>query len=203
MAEHGDFWDKENWPPGPTNKGSRLAIELGSPYEVQASVTNDGRLRYLMSGLDNLRPWSSAAVTAFLDRRSKYSNVAALSAALARLKYVGAADDSPAYEGAQQRRKGGPYCDWLIVQGHTHVPAMAAGAYYNLSTWISTLVAPAGKETQIEAFPFLLVYIAPDGRRVEEYYIVHRDTPGATPIAVLQTPESVNALRRAYGYKDL
>ena len=62
-----------------------------------------------------------------------------------------------------------------------------AEVYYNLGTWISTLVAPEGKEKQIEAFPFLLVYIGRDGRRVEEYYIVYRDPPGAAPRAVLQT----------------
>ncbi|MBV9121956.1 MAG: hypothetical protein JO112_01190, partial [Planctomycetes bacterium] len=91
LAEHGDFWDKENWPPGPTNKGSRLVIELGAAFEVHADVARDGTIQYLMSGLDNLRPWSNKAVEGFLDRRSKYSEVSALAALLTRLKYVGAA----------------------------------------------------------------------------------------------------------------
>ena len=90
-----------------------------------------------------------------------------------------------------------------MVQGHTHVPAMDPGVYYNLGTWISTLVAPGGKEKQIEAFPFLLVYVTPGGRRVEEYYVVFQDKPGASPRAVLQTAESVNALRETFGYSPL
>lgn len=203
LAEHGDFWDRENWPPGPTNNGSKLAIELGGPYEVHASVMREGTIRYLFSGVDNLRPWSNDALRAFLDRRSKYSDVAALSALLARMEDVGAADDSDALRGAELRRRKEPYRDWLMVQGHTHVPAMLPGAYYNLGTWISTLVAPKGKERQVEAFPFLLVYIDPNGRRVEEYYIVSRDRPGATPRAVLQTADSVNALRVEFGYSKV
>jgi UDP-2,3-diacylglucosamine pyrophosphatase LpxH len=201
LAEHGDFWDKENWPPGPINKGSRTVIEMGSAFEVHPSVTRDGTITYLMSGLDNVRPWNKKAVEGFLDRRSKYSEVAAMSALLARLKYGGAADDSAAYQGALRRRKG-RFQDWLMVQGHTHVPAMVPGVYYNLGTWISTLVAPHGKETQIEVFPFLLVYIDPDGRRAEEYYVVHRDIPGATPQVVLQSPELVNRLRQTLGYTN-
>ncbi len=203
LAEHGDFWDKENWPPGPANKGSRLAIEAGSAFEVHALVSKKGCVHYLMSGVDNLRPWNNAAVEAFLDRRAKYSDVAFLAAALARLKYVGAADDSAAYQGALQRRKK-KYSDWLMVQGHTHVPAAAPGVYYNLGTWISTLVAVKAKESQLDAFPFLLVYVDPDGRRIEEYFIIEQEVPGATPKAVLQTQESVNALRRTFGYtKDI
>jgi UDP-2,3-diacylglucosamine pyrophosphatase LpxH len=201
LAEHGDFWDKENWPPGPTNKGSRLVLEAGSAFEVHPSVTKDGTIQYLMSGLDNLRPWSNDAVEGFLDRRSKYSDVAALAAAVARLKFVGAADDSAAYQGALKRRRG-EYRDWLMAQGHTHVPAAAPGVYYNLGTWITTLVAPRGKEAQVEAFPFLLVYPGPDGRRAEEYYAVRRDAPDAPPRAVLQSVDSVNELRREFGYRN-
>jgi len=75
-----------------------------------------------MSGLDNVRPLSDDAINAFLDRRSRYSDVAAVAAALARLKFVGSADDSAAYKGALRRRKAKEYRDWLMVQGHTHVP---------------------------------------------------------------------------------
>jgi UDP-2,3-diacylglucosamine pyrophosphatase LpxH len=202
MAEHGDFWDKENWPPGPTNKGSRFAIEMGSAFEVHASVTESARLKYLMAGVDNLRPWNTAAIRGFLDRRSKYSDTAAVAAVIARLKNVGAADDSAAYQGALTRRKG-KWADWLMVQGHTHVPAAVPGTYYNLGSWISTLVEIQGQETQIEAFPCLFVYVDPDGRRVEEYFVIGQDVPGANPQAVLQTPESVNALRATYGYSPL
>ena len=165
-------------------------------------MADDGSIDYLMSGIDNLRPWSDRAVRDFLDRRAKYSDIAALAAVIARLKFVGAADDSAAYKGAQKRRKG-KYQDWLMIQGHTHVPAAVPGVYYNLGTWISTLVAEKGKERQIEAFPFLLVYIDPDGKRVEEYFIVRNDTPGATPRATLQTAESVNALRHEFGYSSV
>lgn len=202
LAEHGDFWDKENWPPGPTNKGSRLMIELGSAFEVHAGVAESGMIRYLMSGVDNLRPWKNDAVEGFLDRRSKYSDVAAMTAVLARLKYVGAADDSAAYRGAQQRRQG-VYQDWLMVQGHTHVPAAVPGVYYNLGTWITTLVATKGKEAQVEAFPFLLVYVEPNGRRVEEYYLIRRDATGGRPQAVLQSVESVSEVRKTFGYKKI
>jgi hypothetical protein len=202
MAEHGDIWDKENWPPGPNNEGSSLAIEMASAFEVHASVTKKATLKYLMSGLDNLRPFNSAAVKGFLDRRSKYSDLAAAAAVLARFDNVGKADDSAAYKGALQRRKK-KWADWLMVQGHTHVPAALPGVYYNLGSWITTLVVEKGKETQIEAFPCLLVYVDPAGRRVEEYFVIRQDAPGVNPKAFLQTPESVNALREEFGYPPL
>jgi hypothetical protein len=44
--------------------------------------------------------WNNDAIEALLDRRSKYSDVAAITALLARFKYLGAADDSAAYKGA-------------------------------------------------------------------------------------------------------
>ena len=53
-----------------------------------------------MSGRDNLRPLSQAAVEGFLDRRAKYSDAAEIVAVLARFGYVGAADDSAGYRGA-------------------------------------------------------------------------------------------------------
>ncbi len=202
LVEHGDFWDKENWPPGPTSKGSRFVIEAASAFEVHAGVHKDGSDKYLMSGIDNLRPWSDEAVKAFMQRRAKYSDLAALTAVLARFKRFGLAEDVAAYKGAQQRRKG-EYADWLMVQGHTHVPAALPGVYYNLGTWMTTLVAPKGKEALVEAYPFLLVYAGAAGRRVEEYYFVRRDAPGAAARAVLQTPDTVNEQRREFGYPDL
>jgi hypothetical protein len=155
-----------------------------------------------MGGLDNLRPWSNDAIEGFLDRRSKFSDIAWVAATLARLKYLGGADDSDAYQGALTRRKR-EYRDWLMVQGHTHVPAAVPGVYYNTGTWISSLVAPDGEEKQIEAFPFLLVYLARDGSRVEEYYIGCDATPERPAYARLQTPESVNEFRKEFGYKEL
>ena len=203
LAEHGDVFDQENWPPGPNNKGSRLAIEAGSPFEVHAGVDEHGTVKYLMSGIDNLRPWDDDAIEAFLDRRARHSDVALIAAALARLDYLGAADDSAAYQGALKRRQRQEYRDWLMVQGHTHVPAFAAGVYYNTGTWIATLVAPGGEEKHVEAFPFLLVYRDADGRRVEEYYTADQPTADDAPTAVLHTKESVNELRREYGYGEL
>ena len=203
LAEHGDVWDRTNWPPGTRNKGSRLVLELASAFEVRGSVADDGTVRYLMSGLDNVRPLSDDAINAFLDRRSRYSDVAAVAAALARLKFVGSADDSAAYKGALRRRKAKEYRDWLMVQGHTHVPAAVAGVYYNLGTWITTLVGRGRRaEAQVEAFPFLLVYAGADGRRVEEYYVVRRERANAPPVAVLHSPESVDELRREFGYDE-
>jgi hypothetical protein len=75
--------------------------------------------------------------------------------------------------------------------------------YYNLGRWIPTLVEIQGKGTQIEAFPCLFVYMDAEGRRVEEYFVIRQDLPGANPRAILQTPESVNALRATYGYAQL
>lgn len=203
LAEHGDVFDEENWPPGPGNKGSRLAIEAGSPFEVHAGVDEAGTIKYLMSGIDNLRPWSDAAIRGFLDRRAKHSDVAAVTAIVSRLKYLGAADDSAAYNGALKRRKMSEYRDWLMTQGHTHVPAFAAGEYYNTGTWITTLVAPAGEEKQVEAFPFLLVYRDRSGGRAEEYYTADQPEGGGPPTARLHTRESVDELRREYGYEPL
>ena len=99
LAEHGDFWDKQNWPPGPDNKGSRLVIEAAALFEVQAQVQRDHTVKYLLSGIDNLRPLTNDTIEGFLDRRSKFSDVAALAALIARLHFLGAADDYAAYEG--------------------------------------------------------------------------------------------------------
>lgn len=202
LAEHGDFWDKENWPPGADNKGSKLAIEAASAFEVHPAIMKDGSIKYLISGIDNLRPWNNDAIEAFLDRRSKYSDVAMASAVLARLKSLGAADDSEAYKGAQERRTG-QYRDWTMVQGHTHVPAQVPGAYYNTGTWITTLVAPKGKEKHVEMFPFLLVYLDKAGKRVEEYFFVDRSGQDQPARATLQSPESVNEFRGTLGYKPV
>src|SRR5581483_3647502 len=88
LAEHGDFWDKENWPPGPDNKGSRLIIEAGAAFEGQPTVLKGGTVKYLLAGIDNLRPWNNDAIERFLDRRAKESDVAALAAVLARADYL-------------------------------------------------------------------------------------------------------------------
>ena len=203
LAEHGDRWDETNWPPGPTTKGSRLVLEMGSAFEVRASVADDGTLHYLMAGLDNVRPLSDDAINGFLDRRAKYSDVAAVAAALSRLKFVGSADDSAAYRGATERRKLPDYADWLMVQGHTHVPAAVPDEYYNLGTWMSTLVGHRRAETQIEAFPFLVAYPGADGRRVEEFFVVRRADDQSPPVATLQSPDMVTELRKEFGYKEV
>jgi UDP-2,3-diacylglucosamine pyrophosphatase LpxH len=201
LAEHGDFWDKSNWPPGTESRGSRLVLEMAGSFEVRGSVMKGGQVLYLMSGLDNVRPLSDGAINSFLDRRAKYSDVAATAAALARLKFVGSADDSAAYKGALKRRKSEDYRDWLMVQGHTHVPAAVPGAYYNLGTWISTLVGRGRrKEEQIEAFPFLLTYPGAGGERVEEYFVARRPAEGGPPTAVLHSAEMVDELRAEFGY---
>ena len=67
-----------------------------------------------------------------------------------------------------------------MVQGHTHVPAAMPEVYYNLGSWIPTLVEIKGKETQIEAFPCLFVYVDPEGKRVEEYFVISQEVPGRT-----------------------
>jgi UDP-2,3-diacylglucosamine pyrophosphatase LpxH len=203
LAEHGDVWDETNWPPGPASKGAKLVLELAAAFEVRASVTEDGGLDYLMSGLDNVRPLSDDAINGFLDRRAKYSDVAAAASAISRLKFVGSADDSAAYRGAQKRRSIPDYADWLMVQGHTHVPATAPGEYFNLGTWISTLVGHRREEKQIEAFPLLLAYTGSVGQRVEEFYVVRRAGEGSPAVAVLQSAESVAELRRDLGYGPL
>lgn len=202
LAEHGDVWDETNWPPGTRNKGSRMVVELSSSFAVRGSVTDDGQVRYLMAGLDNVRPHSDDALNAFLDRRAKYSDVAAVAAALSRLKFVGSADDSAAYDGALKRREAKGHRDWLMVQGHTHVPAAVPGTYYNLGTWTGTLVGRGRRgEAQVEAFPFLLVYPGPGGERVEEYFVVRGPEGGAVPSAVLYSPEMVDELRAEFGYE--
>lgn len=203
LAEHGDFWDKENWPPGPDNKGSRLVIQAAAAFEVHSAVMKDGTVKYLMSGVDNIRPWSNDALEAFLDRRSKHSNVAWLAALMSRLRFVGAADDAAAYRGALERRRAGPYADWLMVQGHTHVPAAMPGVYYNTGSWISTLITAKGKETHLDVFPFLLVYQDAAGQRVEEYYTTTSNRDASTARVQLETPASIDKLREEFGYKKL
>ena len=90
-----------------------------------------------------------------------------------------------------------------MVQGHTHVPAAVPRVYYNLGTWIASLVAPHGKEAVVETFPFLLTYADPAGQRVEEYFVARRDSASAAPGVSLQTQDSVNDLRHLFGYAHL
>jgi hypothetical protein len=85
----------------------------------------------------------------------------------------------------------------------SHLAPVGPGVYYNTGTWISTLVAPGGEEKQVEAFPFLLVYLGKNGSRVEEYYIACDAAPERPAYARLQTPESVNEFRKEFGYKEL
>jgi UDP-2,3-diacylglucosamine pyrophosphatase LpxH len=200
LAEHGDFWDGECWPPGPENKGSRLVIEAGALFEVIASLQPKHAIKYIMAGIDNLRPWDDNAIEEFLDRRSKLSDIALLAAAVSRLHFLGAADDYAGYQGAFTRRKK-LYPDWLMVQGHTHVPAFVPRVYYNTGSWIATLVALEGKEKHIEAFPFLLAYLDADGVRKEEYYTVRNAEPGQAATISLETKESIDTLRKSYGYE--
>jgi UDP-2,3-diacylglucosamine pyrophosphatase LpxH len=202
FAEHGDYWDKENWPPGPTNTGSRVVIEGSAAFEAHGTVLDDGEVKYLMSGIDNLRPFTRESIEGFLDRRKKYSEIAWVASLLARLKFGGAADESAAYRGALQRRRK-DYVDWLIVHGHTHVPALQPGVYANTGSWITSLVARKGKESHIEAFPFLLVYLDRAGNRVEEYFTVRPDESGFAGQATLETAASVGELRAVYGYGPL
>lgn len=202
LVEHGDYWDKENWPPGLANKGSQLVLAGAAAFEGLATVTKSGELKYLMSGVDNLRPWNDDALDAFLKRRRKHSDVALVASVASKVKFLGAADDSAAYKGALSRQAG-PHHDWLMVQGHTHVPAFAAGVYYNTGSWIASLVAPKGREQHLEVFPFLLLYTDRQGRRVEEYYTTGQEQPADVPLATLHTQESVNQIRRVYGYDEL
>ncbi len=200
LAEHGDYWDRECWPPGPDNKGSRLVLEAGALFEALATLQADHSIKYLMAGIDNLRPWNDNAIEGFLDRRSKLSDVALLAATVSRLHFLGAADDYAGYEGALARRKQ-LYREWLIVQGHTHVPAFVPGVYYNTGSWIPTLVALNGKEDHIEAFPFLLAFLNDDGTRQEEYYTVRDADRGQNAIIRLEDKDSIDALRKSYGYE--
>ena len=153
-----------------------------------------------MSGLDNVRPLSDDAINGFLDRRARYSDVAAVASAMSRLKFVGSADDSAAYRGALERRRLPAYADWVMVQGHTHVPAAVPGEYFNLGTWMSTLVGKRRQEKQIEAFPFLVVYEVA-GKRVEEFFVVRRADEKSPPRATLYSPDMVTELRKEFGYK--
>ena len=201
LAEHGDFWDRECWPPGPENNGSRLVLEAGALFEVLASIQGDQSIKYLMAGIDNLRPWNDDAIEGFLDRRSKHSDVALMAAALSRLHFVGAADDRAAYEGALARRKK-QYREWLVVQGHTHVPAFVPNVYYNTGSWIATLVENEGSERHIEAFPFLLAFLGEDGTRREEYYTVRDLDRGPKATLNLEDKDSVDSLRKSLGYMN-
>ena len=93
----------------------------------------------------------------------------------------------------------GQYVTDMVLPGQREVAFLRSPIAHGR---VVRIVKPAGKEAQVEAYPFLLVYVDPDGRRVEEYYIIRQDTPGATPHAVLQSPESVNALRQVFGYRN-
>ncbi len=199
LAEHGDFWDGECWPPGPENKGSRLVIEAGALFEVLATLQPDHVIKYLMAGIDNLRPWNDEAIEGFLDRRSKYSDVALLAAAVSRLHFLGAADDYGGYKGALSRRKKA-YDEWLMVQGHTHVPAFVPNVYYNTGSWISTLVERDGQESHIEAFPFLLLLLDSNGKRQEEYYTVRDLERNKQATLKREDQDSVDELRKSLGY---
>ena len=86
-----------------------MAFVLQFAPQEFVNIPKHGTIQYLMSGIDNLRPWDNGAIRGFLDRRAKHSDVAAIAAVVSRLKYLGAADDSAAYKGARIRRKTAEY----------------------------------------------------------------------------------------------
>ena len=223
FAEHGDRWDPSNWPPGLGNTGSQLVVDflpllfgpgaafLGSLGLADLEVQRIGGVLEL-AGLDNLRPFAGNAVTAFFARRTVFTRAVArgllgfAGAAVARFlidqlaqQIIGPPDDSGGVIGARMRRRGARFTNWLMVQGHTHVPCAIPRVYYNTGTWTPALVAPANVEVVLRAFPFLLVYHQPGRGRVEEYYTLNFPF-GQRPQALRRNAASVRALRTGLGY---
>jgi len=85
-----------------------------------------------------------------------------LAGLLTRLKFVGAADDSAGYRGALGRRQG-RYRDWLMVQGHTHVPAAVPGDGGRSGGQLTTAGAVIGVAAVAAVASYDHAY---DGRRV-------------------------------------
>jgi hypothetical protein len=210
LAEHGDFFDPFNWPPGLNNPGSRLVTTVTAGLET---LPTDFTLLppaaiYELAGVDNVRPFSAGALAAFLQRRVGLGTrlllptVAATidAATLAIQNFGGQADDISGLVGGLLRRIIPRFLGWLQVQGHTHIPCAIPTVYYNTGTWTSYLVAAGGVESILDRFPFLLVYLNPaTGVRVEEFLII--EFRGARPIAVLTGRGRANRLRTRVGYR--
>lgn len=204
FAEHGDRYDKFNWPRGISSIGAKLVLGTNifgySIGRLEPRVDQLGPgLAYLMAGLDNLRPFSDEEIGKFIEAHyvpGMFPNIASAAAAksffvglLAAMGFAGQPDDSSGYIGAQWMRSAGPYKDWLMVQGHTHVPVAIPRVYYNTGTFTPTLVVP-GNETLIEAFPFLLTMDV-NGQRREEF----RTAQAINNTSVLRNRAAVNRLR--------
>lgn len=226
FAEHGDAWDGSNWPPGPNNTGSKLLIgpmigPMGAvvPFglaELEEALT-PGTLTYDFAAIDNLVPFSGAAVSAFLERRAaafkSFANVATgglgaliggvgLDVVQGLVKLgVGPASDKGGRAGAAWRRRAGKHAGWLMVQGHTHVPVQLNGRYYNTGTWNPVVGGTAhGPEWLVEAYPLLLVYLTPNGRRVEVFRNFNVLPNGLMLTARLRRQDT-NRLREMCGYE--
>ena len=211
LAEHGDFWDPFNWPPGLGNPGSILVTTITAGLETiptGATLAIPPAAIYELAGLDNVRPFNAGELTAFFQRRIGlatrilFPTVAALvdAATLALRAFGGQADDISGLIGAVVRRLIPGFIGWTQVQGHTHIPVAIPLTYYNTATWTPYIVTAAGNESILERFPFLMVYRNPTtGVRVEEYFIV--EVRGGRRLAVLSNRARVNRLRRRLGYR--
>jgi UDP-2,3-diacylglucosamine pyrophosphatase LpxH len=210
LVEHGDRFDRFNWPKGVSSMGAQLvlgtnifAYSIGR-LEIRADMAGLG-LVYRMAGIDNVRPFDDKTITEFIRRHyapGMFPNIATADAAkvlfinlLQAAGFVGHADDSFCLKGARWMQAGGNYAGWLMVHGHTHIPVAVPNIYYNTGTFTATIVLP-GNETLIEQLPFLFLYHDGTGARKEEFYTV-----APTGKGLLRNRGAVNRLRETvYGY---
>ena len=213
FAEHGDRYDRFNWPRGISSTGAQLVLGTNvfgySIGRLETRVDKKGPgLAYFMAGLDNLRPFDDKTIGDFIEAHyvpGMFPSIASAAAAkslfiglLAGIGFAGQADDRSGYAGAQWMRTAGAYKGWLMVQGHTHVPVAIPRVYYNTGTFTPTLVRP-GNETLIEAFPFLLV-MSVNGNRREEF----RTAQAVSNSSMMRNRAAVNRLRKhVFGYDPL
>lgn len=201
LAEHGDRYDKYNWPPGWDNRGSRWVVRTAALREVEFDCHEvTGEPVYWMAGLDNVMPAEASAYLDYLGRRSRKPVVrhayGLIKSAIQR--FIGAADDRGVMEGGLARRREDGFGDWLVVHGHTHIPVALPGSYYNTASWTSQIVMDAdGREQLVERFPLLVV--SGDGQDRTEEYLVVEEGPGE-PVVRTYEPADVEAWRSLLGY---
>jgi len=213
FAEHGDFHDPFNWPPGLGNPGSIFVVGAGAGIETLVTdfTIFPPAWVYELAGIDNVRPFSAATITGFLRARVGLATrvlapavAAAINAAdLAARIFGGLPNDFQGVTGALRRFLSARFFQWLQVQGHTHIPLALPSYYYNTGTWTPYIITAGGVETILETFPFLLVYLNPaTGRRTEEFFLV-QFAAGGRATATLSSRARVNRLRVRLGYRRL
>jgi UDP-2,3-diacylglucosamine pyrophosphatase LpxH len=223
FAEHGDMFDKRNWPPGPDSWGSKFVLGnllpgFPSPADIETLIFKgpEGKFKAWYSGMDNV---ATSDLKYFMLKGKGFNILDNFLSAIALnfSTYQDVIDEMerldpgsiPDVRGALFRTLI-KYPDYLMVQGHTHVPVSIPGSFYNTGTWTPhvkvlkdvrhSLLTGINKRPDAESFnsinPFLLVYKKDgDANRTEEFYTVNQTGKNEQGKIALRNQQSINELR--------